>query len=215
MSCCGKEICSGCFYAPVYDNHGNEVAEKKCAFCRVPHPTSDEEGTVERMKKRMQANDPLAIYNLGLFYRNKMHGLPEDHTKALEYWHRAGKLGYTESYSCIGLAYELGRGVEVDMKKAKHYYELAAMGGCVVARYNLGINETRLGNMDRALKHHMIAARNGLLDSLDKIKQMYSDGYVTKEEYSKALRTYQTYLGEIKSRQRDKAAAVSEEYRYY
>jgi len=29
-ACCGKEICSGCAYAPVYDNQGNEVDNKKC-----------------------------------------------------------------------------------------------------------------------------------------------------------------------------------------
>ena len=31
-----------------------------------------------------------------------------------------------------------GRGVEVDKKKAKHFYELAAMNGDLLARQNLG-----------------------------------------------------------------------------
>ena len=47
------------------------------------------------------------------------------------------------------------------------------------------------------------------------IKQMYTDGYSTKEDYTKALQLYQAYLGEIKSKQRDEAAAYSDRYRYY
>ena len=43
QSCCGKRICSGCAHAPVYDNQGNEVDNKKCPFCRTPRAISDEE----------------------------------------------------------------------------------------------------------------------------------------------------------------------------
>ena len=35
--CCGKVICCGCVYAPVYDNQGNIVAEKKCPFAELQH----------------------------------------------------------------------------------------------------------------------------------------------------------------------------------
>ena len=56
-------------------------------------------------------------------------GLPQDRDKATELWLRAGELGCAESYYCVADAYLEGRGVERDMKKAKHYWELAAMGG--------------------------------------------------------------------------------------
>jgi len=69
--------------------------------------------------------------------------------------------------------------------------------------------------MDRAVKHFLISARGGFNTSLEKIKSLYSNGYATKEDYTKALQLYQVYLGEIKkSPQRDKAAAVSDQYRY-
>ena len=42
-ACCGKVICSGCMFAPMYDNLGNEIIERKCPFCRTPVATSDEE----------------------------------------------------------------------------------------------------------------------------------------------------------------------------
>jgi len=105
----------------------------------------------------------------------------------------------------IGQVYSNGRVrvVEVDKKKAIHYYELAAMGGNVRARYNLGANEAREDNMDRAIKHWMIGTKSGHNESLKKIQDLYSNGYATKEDYTKALQSYQTYLGEIKSSHRD------------
>jgi len=214
-ACCGKVICSGCFYAPVNDDQGNEVDDEKCPFCRTPPPNTNGEG-IERDKKRIEANDPIAIYNLGCFYRDGLDGYPQDYTEALELFHRAGELGLADAYLNIGYTYEHGQGVEVDKKKANHYYELAAMGGDSIARYNLGRLEENAGNMERALKHHMIAVEGGNNDSLKEIQELYSNGHATKDEYAKALQLYQVYLGEIKSDQRDKAAAYdNKEYHYY
>ena len=54
-------------------------------------------------------------------------------------------------------------------KEAVHYCELAAIGGDAIARHNLGALEGRAGNMDRALKHHMIAAGTGITRSLENV----------------------------------------------
>ena len=61
----------------------------------------------------------------------------------------------------------------------------------------------------------MIASRDGFPASLKVIKQLYTNGHATKDDYTKALQAYQKYLGEIKSKQRDEAAAAQERYRYY
>jgi len=216
MACCGKMICSGCIHSPVYDNQGNEVAERKCPFCRTPRPKSDKEIN-ERYKKRMKANDPIAIFNVGCYYRDGTCGYSQDNTKALELFHRAAELGCARAYNSIGTTYFNGQGVEVDKKKATYYYELAAIrtGGDVIARRNLGNNEWRDGNMDRALKHYMIATSSGDYESLDNIKYFYTNEKATNDDYTTALQLYQEYLSEIKSVQRDKAAAADERYRYY
>ena len=208
-SCCGKIICSGCTHA------GAMVGDDKlCPFCRTAAPTSEEEA-FGRLKKRMQAGDAQAIHELGVLHAEGRYSIPQDGDKALELLLRAAELGYTTAYNDIGHEYIHGSGVERDEKKAVHYFELAAMGGDEYARYNLGNVEVRAGNYGRALKHYMIAVGSGDNNSLMQIKHMYSKGCATKDDYAKALRAYQSYLGEIKSDQRDKAAEYDEMCKYY
>ena len=210
MSCCGKIICSGCCHADVYDNQGKIIADKKCPFCRTSAPTSNKEG-IQRLKKRMEVGDAYAFGMMGGFHATGQNGFPQDSAKAIECWHKAGRDGYNN----IGNAYDHGNGVERDKKMASHYYELAAMGGNVYARHNLGIDEYVVGNYDRALKHYMIAVRGGFTRSVKNIQQMYMDGHATKDHYANTLRAHQAFINEIKSDQRDKAAALGDDYRYY
>ena len=131
-SCCGKTICAGCLYAVAQRDK-----DQKCPFCRIPAPDSEEE-LIGRIEKRVQCGDSDAICNLGCYYYNGKYGLTKDVDKALELWHQAGELGNAAAYSNISVAYFDGDGVERDEKTAKYYYELAAIGGNLTARYNLG-----------------------------------------------------------------------------
>ena len=211
MACCGKVICNGCVYA--FQSRALKAGRQKeddiCPFCRCPNPTTEE--SLKRLEKRMELNDAIATFNLGSMYRDGDYGLPRDQAKALELWHRAGELEHATAYNNIGNAYDNGTGVERDKTKATYYYELAAMNGSVYARHNLGCNEWQAGNIDRALRHWMIAVKDGSLESLETIKRMYSNGLAelaTKDDYTKALRSYQAYLDEVKNDQRDEAAAA-------
>ena len=60
----------------------------------------------------------------------------------------------------------------------------------------------------------MIAVGGGDDISLKKIQEFYTNGHATKDDYATSLRAYQTYLVEIKSTQRDKAAAFDDETYY-
>ena len=207
-TCCGKRICSGCIHAVnIIDD------EEKCPFCRSPAPI-EEEG-MKQIQKRVETDDAEAMNGLGYLYWRGSNGLPQDFAKALELWHRAAELGHAGAYNNIGNCYWYGRGVGMDKKKGKHYCELGAIGGFVGARYLLSNIEKNAGNMDKALKHFMIAVGFGHDGSLKQMKQLFMKGHVTKDEYSKALKSYQAYLGEIKSDQRDAAAAYDEGFKYY
>ena len=92
---------------------------------------------------------------------------------------------------------------------------MAAIGGDVKSRHHLGVIEYQAGNMDRTLKHFMVAAGGGHKNSLTAIQEMFKNGGATKDDYTQAIRAYQTFLGEIKSPQRDEAAAFDEACKYY
>jgi len=162
----------------------------------------------------VDAGDAKAIHNLGFNYSNGAYGLPQDYGKALKLYHQAAELGHADSFYNIGCVYMNGRGVARDMKKATQYFELGALKGDADSRYNLGAFDENAGIIERAMKHYMISVGSGCNDSLKRIQGLYSNGYVTKDVYTKALRSYQKYLVEVKSSQRDEAAAAAEEFKY-
>ena len=205
--CCGKRICIGCIYA-ISEKEGANIL---CAFCRTPYAKSAEE-EVRRNKRLMEKGNSLAFKMFAGCYVTGSLGMPQDWAKANELLLKAGNLGCNEAYNNLGNAYSNGQGVEVDKKKAKHYWELAAMNGSISARYNLGCMEEDAGNHRRAMKHVVISAKAGHEDSLDMVTAIYKHGhklgFVTKDIYAQTLRAYQKSQNEMKSEKRDKAEQV-------
>ena len=176
-----------------------------CEFCRTPPHSSDEE-YMERVEKLMDNGNAEAFYVHASDYAQGLRGIPQDWSKANELFLKAGELGCAAAYYNLANHYYNGDGVDVDKKKAKHYWELAAMKGDVHARYSLGMLEGQAGNEQRAYKHMIIAAKSGCKDSLDIIKRGFIDGFITKDEYAQALRACHEQQVEMKSEARDKAA---------
>ena len=143
-----------------------------CPFCRTPEAFSDEKA-LERIQKRAESDDAEAINMLGGYYHVGTMGLQQDHGKAMKLWLRAGELGCVASYGRIADCYHNGIGVERDMAKSKYYAELAAMGGHVISRHNIGATEWNACNFDRAVKHLMISAEAGWDESLKEIREGY------------------------------------------
>ena len=171
---------------------------------RAPPTTSDEEG-IKRLKKLMEADNAYAFSILAEYYAEGIKGMPQDFAKAIELYLRAGELGCAEAYFNLGILYDYGRSVEEDKKKAKHFYELAAMNGNLSARHNLGCMEIEADNHNRAYKHFILSARAGDKKSLDVVKTGFMHGIVTKDEYANTLRAHQKIQDEMKSDMRDKA----------
>ena len=57
------------------------------------------------------------------------------------------------------------------------------------------------------MRHLMISAGAGDDDSLKAIRQCYMDGHATKDDFEKALRAHKEAKDEMKSDQREEAAA--------
>ena len=100
----------------------------------------------------------------------------------------------------------MGRGVERDEHKAKHYWGLAAINVNVQAKNNIGATEWEADIYHRAINHYTLAAKAGDKVSLDTVKDRFMKVFFTKDEYANTLRAYQKQQDEMKSDIRDKAA---------
>ena len=199
FSCCSKRICGGCDYA----NQMRELEGKlqqKCPFCRKALPDTDEV-IIEQYMKRIEANDPFAMGQMGIKRCDE-----GDYKMAFEYWSKAAALGDAVAHYQLSCLYHVGQGVEKDEKKQLHHLEEAAIGGDPMARHNLGCVEEEYGWMDRAVKHFIIASKLGHDESLKKVKNLYNDGYASKEDFAAALRGHQAAVDATKSPEREEAA---------
>jgi TPR repeat protein len=159
---------------------------------------SDKEENKKRVMKRIKANDPAAMREMGIkIYHEGVHD------KACVYWTKASELGDVESHYWLGYVYGEGDGVEKDEEKAVYHYGKAAISGHHVARYNLGAVEEENGNIERAVKHFIIAANLGDEKSMKALWDHYSAGNITKEDLEATLRTHKAAIDAMKSAQRD------------
>jgi hypothetical protein len=194
MPCCSNLICNGCDYAHEKSNGGD-----KCPFCREPEADDDEECN-KRTMRRIKANDPVAMSYVGTI---RIH--EGDYDTSVKYWTKAAKLGDLKAHYELGVMYLLGKGVKKDEEKAVYHYERAAIGGHPDARHNLGCVEEDNGNMERAVKHFIIAANLGDEGSMKNLWKYYSDGNINKEDLEATLYTHQAAIDEMKSAQRKAA----------
>ena len=192
--CCCNFICYGCVHANLMTNEGD-----RCPFCREPMSSSDEEA-IKRIMKRIKANDPAALSQMGA---SRYH--EGDYDGSLEYWMKAAELGDVDAHYRLGCMYGNGEGVEKDEEKAVYHSETAAIGGHPMARHNLAVNEEKKGNNERSVKHFIIAANLGYEKSMKALWRHYSLGYITKEDLDATLRTHHAAIDATKSKQRDRA----------
>jgi len=137
-----------------------------------------------------------------------MMGLRQDHAKALELYRKSAKLENHFADFILSQLYRKGGIVEKDTRKATYHGQLGAMAGNAHARNNLGYDEGNAGNMDRAYKHWMISANDGLVKSMKTIQEGYKRGFVTKDDYAKTIRAYDNSIAEMRSDDRDRYAAA-------
>ncbi len=192
-SCCSKLVCQGCNYVHHKRNGGS-----RCPFCR--EPLADEEENHKRQMKRAKANDPAALCHLG----TKRY-VEEDWHGAFRYLTRAAELGDAVAHYQLGGMYWKGEGVKKDDEKKVYHLEKAAMGGHPSARHNLACVEHENGNMERAVKHLIIAANLGYEKSMKELWKQYSTGNITKDDLEATLRAHKAALDEMKSPEREAA----------
>ena len=201
--CCCKIMCTGCFLAD-YSQLGKGRSKHKCPFCRKI-VASNEDDELERLQKRMEANDSAAICHLaqGFFKRG-------DYSNAFKYLSKSAELGYAGAHYIISFMYESGSGVERDEKKRIFHLEEAAIGGNPEARFKIGIDDMKNEKYGRGVKHFIIAANQGHDQALQMLKGLYTKGkgLISKADLAAALRAHHDAVCAMKSDNREKAIKI-------
>jgi TPR repeat protein len=199
--CCGKSICRGCAHSFMQSGNGGT-----CPFCkteRIGKTFVEREERVEELRKRVEANDAVAMYVLGTYYDVGRGGLLRDRTKANKLFAKAAELGSSNAHFSLGGYYfDEGGG---DLKKAKIHYEAAAMLGHDQARFYTGMMEFNSDKKERAVKHWMIAASAGHCKAMKALTgTCFDQGYVNFDALDSTFEAYNSACAEMRSEARDK-----------
>ena len=202
--CCNKVICSGC-----YANEKREFIEAgpepTCPFCQESILMTDEQ-VDKRNMKRIEMNDPVAMYQLGIRQFSE-----ENYSTAFEYFSKAAELGDVDAHYQLVFMYHYGHGIlEKDTGKTFYHLEEAAIGGHPEARYDLGIAEWKNGNYARAVKHWIIAAAQGHDEAIQTLEECHEKGFFSKDNLASTLRAHKVAVDATKSPERE---AVEQETR--
>jgi hypothetical protein len=196
-SCCSKIVCGGCNYA-------HQVATpwslRSCPFCRKLMPETEEECYQLRMK-RVEMNDPMALYQEGQIRRNR-----KEYLIGIESLTKAAALGSAGAHLSLAEMYQYGEGVDKDDGKKVYHLEQAAIRGHMLARYKLACDENDdKGNLDRAVRHLIIAAKQGENQSMTALLFIFKrkKKFVSKDDLAEALRAHKAAVDAVKSEQRD------------
>ena len=174
-TCCNKTICLGCVHAN--QNREKEMRlQPSCPFCRKPSPHTDKE-IEKRMKKRIEANDPFALCHEGV--NNYIKGY---YSRSFAHFTKAAGLGNVEAHFKLSMMYRAGEGVEENWRKGMYHLEEAAIRGHPRARCHLGCVENDNDNVERAVKHWIIAATQGDDESIKALMDMFRRGLIIDRE---------------------------------
>lgn len=103
--------------------------------------------------------------------------------------------GNTDAKNLLGMMYELGKGVPVNLGKSVAYYRQAAEQGNRYAQYNLAVSfDTGTGvpqNYREAVKWFLLAAKQGVSSAQYDLAVMHEQGRGTEKDFLKAADWYQ------------------------
>ncbi|EGB11607.1 hypothetical protein AURANDRAFT_21497, partial [Aureococcus anophagefferens] len=126
--------------------------------------------------------DADAQNNIGAFLHSE-----EKFEEAVRYYALAADQGYTDAEHNLGCCYGTGAGTEVDLGKARFWFERAAAKGYEDAIENLARLDAR-----KAAKIYRRAAELGDVDAMVFLGEMYREGLGVKLDKKKAMKLYRT-----------------------
>ena len=168
-----------------YNKNLNEEIEKKLAYLRKDAFTF--------IEKNAFSGDPRCQFMLGQIYQcgdTNYYNASKDLAKAAYWWNEAASQGYTKAFNNIGIAYKLGQGVNVDLRKAVKFLKKGAEAGDNLAQQNYGdlfIDGVRIKIGSHKKRYTSSYSGDGWIKSYDD-----GDGYVYL--YEKVVDDYETII---------------------
>ena len=191
-TCCSKLVCRGCAVANVKRLQAERL-QNVCPFCRSRSSDVD-----QKMLKRVQANDPNALCEMGVIRIKE-----GKYVEAFQLVTKAAELGHADAHCQLAIMYQKGHGVEKDKKKEVYHLEEASIKGHLDARFCLSQHDMIKGRIDL-----IITANLGHDKSMQALKKCYTNGVVSKEDFASALRAHHAAVDEMKSPQREAAKLI-------
>lgn len=147
----------------------------------------------EALLKKALDGDANAQCKLGHNYYNG-NGVPEDYSKAVEWWRKAAEQGYAEAQYELAECYYRGFGVNRDDTQAAYWYRKAAEQGNAKAQSSLGfcyeMGQGVARNYSKAVEWYSKAAENGEVFAQYCLGGCYQFGKGVSKDINQAVELY-------------------------
>lgn len=143
----------------------------------------------EDLTKISSSGDPVALYNLGMFYNNGL-GTKKDRAKAFECFQKSAEGGDPLGNYKLG-CYYAGQGKDVvaeDLQKAFEFKLVAAKAGYSLAQFDVGRYYIKIGNMDEAVLWLERSAAQGFPNAYALLFYVYYEDKLGIKDWEKAYK---------------------------
>jgi TPR repeat protein len=134
---------------------------------------------LKALQAKAEAGDPAALTSLGTAYAAGQ-GVPQDYSRAMQYFRRAADAKYAPALYNLGLIFESGRGAPRDPAAAFRSYLAAAEEGLPQAQFNVGnlyaAGQGVAPDPFEAALWFRLAARQGLAEAQYNLALAYEAG---------------------------------------
>jgi len=158
--------------------------------------SGNEDAALIWYRKAAEQGHPRATFNIGSIYKNKdSNEAKKWFEKAVPLYKKEAERGNAEFQWRLGICYELGDGVEKDLKIALYWYRKAAETGTPEAQYNLGRqyemgNSVLSKNYTEAVKWYRKAAEQDYAIAQSRLGYFYTTGNGVEKNSIEAVKWF-------------------------
>ncbi|KAK8839265.1 hypothetical protein M9Y10_032196 [Tritrichomonas musculus] len=139
--------------------------------------------------KRPNISELIHKFYITFLYKNQSKGQKEKNLIDL-YEKSISESSENQELFTLGLVYDQGFYVDHDVKKAIHYYLLAANQNNSEAQFNLGEVYQQENDISKAMHYFSLAANQNNADALFKLGVIYDEGTFITRDINKAIHYY-------------------------